>query len=125
MGITYRYYKVSGHHLEFEGCHKCGELRIDALKKKLVNGKIICLNCASTQKTHAKCSICGVNAPTECHHIYGRTRDETTKICLNCHARITRLQAIIPNLKHTTLFGLLLLLLVGIEYTILTYLEIE
>lgn len=117
--VTYRYYKVVGHHLEFAGCASCGELRIDALRSRLINNQVMCMNCTTKRHQKHTCSICEVDAPGEFHHIRGRQYPNTCFICLNCHARITQLQRQYPQYKYSMVWGVLAIISVWFEVNVL------
>lgn len=119
MRVSYRYYKIPGHPLEFVGCYKCGELRIDALRKRLINNRVMCMNCSSRRKNHKLCNICESYAPHELHHIAGHAHELTVSICLNCHARISQAQIEYPTLKHSLLWGWLFIITAMFECDIL------
>lgn len=94
MKPTFRYYQVDG---GIVSCSSCGELRIEALRRKLIDGNVYCMNCASKRTEKQQCGICDTVAITEKHHIYKRKYKDTITICLNCHARISKLQMQYPQ----------------------------
>ena len=57
-------------------------------------------------KTNVVCSVCGVEIPSciEQHHIFGRNNaNDTTPLCLNCHAVITQDQnKVSPKLRSSS-----------------------
>lgn len=117
--VTYRYYKISGHPLEFSGCASCGESRIDALRTQLINNQVMCMNCTSKRYSKRTCGICGVYAPCERHHVRGRDYPNTCFICLNCHSRISQLQRQYPQYKSSMLWGVLTIIFTWFEVTVL------
>ena len=81
----------------FACCEICGENRPEALRKKRVNGRILCLNDSSRKKPGTKpCQLCGRRGvPLEHHHPFGRklqaamgadSANITIESCENCHA---------------------------------------
>jgi len=117
-GGVFRYYKVGGHPLEFVGCNTCGELRTAALRKRLINNRVMCMNCSTRRKKRKFCNICTSHAPHELHHIAGRTHELTVSICLNCHARISQAQQAHPALKHSLFWGRLFIIAAMFECAI-------
>jgi hypothetical protein len=85
----------------FARCEICGENRPEALRKKPVNGRILCLNCSSRKKPGTKpCSLCRrQNVPLQDHHPWGEklqiaaqtigVDNLTLALCENCHAWIS------------------------------------
>lgn len=59
-----------------------------------------------TGKTHVVCSVCGIEISSgiEQHHIFGRNNaDDTTPLCLNCHAVVTQEQnKVSPKLRSSS-----------------------
>jgi hypothetical protein len=81
-------------------CDSCGEYRRHAIVKD--GQEHICLCCKAmrakpNRRTIPKCLCCGrTDLPFERHHVFGfklhralGKENETTKICLNCHAVLT------------------------------------
>src|SRR5262249_30723174 len=76
---------------------RCEENRPEALRRTLINGRVLCVCCTSRKKPEpGPCRWCGkTHVPFQDHHPWGwklqaaigpSFADETWKICENCHA---------------------------------------